>query len=129
MKRKLSLLLAMVLAMTMVMGISVTAAPERPVGCPESVDPCEHPEASDSENLIYVYDTFGEVGVRAAGYDCQNGSYKECGVFYNECFADPPTLGKVYHMKSGSVYYYLCEDPSPTPTQNTCEKVAKHKQE
>ena len=59
MKRKLGLLLAMVLAMTMVMGLNLTALAYQlnplPEGCPESVTPCTHSEADREWNLYYVY--------------------------------------------------------------------------
>ena len=126
MKRKLSLLLVMVLAMTMVMGISVTAEPSRPAGCPESVDPCKHPEADHSQNLFYVYGFAEGGGVKVAKYDCQNGSYKDFVTADISMFADTPELNKVYHKKSSD--YYLCEKPSPTPTPTPTPEPSKKKE-
>ena len=49
----------MVLAMTMVMGLNLTALTYQlnplPEGCPESVTPCTHSEADREWNLYYVY--------------------------------------------------------------------------
>ena len=126
MKRKLSLLLAMVLAMTMVMGMSMTALAYAgpPEGCPERVNSCTHPEANRDMWLLYVYEIPDDETVKAACYDC-DGSYLAPCTNPVSHFGDPPTLGKVYHMKSDG-RYYLCEDPSPTPTPKKSESAHVH---
>ena len=120
MKRKLRLLLAMVLAMTMVMGMNLTvlAYDPRPEGCPERVTPCEHSDVSTTMDLLYVYEIPDDGPVKVAQYDCSDGSYKMYGTAdYNSAFGDTPTLGKVYHAKtSADCKYYLCQEPSPAPT-------------
>lgn len=71
MKRKLSLLLAMVLAMTMVMGIGVTAFAE--IDPPVSrVDPC-HCENTDVSNALVYIISVGTDYCHAYAYSAEDG--------------------------------------------------------
>ena len=115
MKRKLSLLLAMVLAMTMVMGMNLTALAYAgpPEGCPERVDSCEHPGTEPGATLAYVYELADKVKV--AQYNSGNGMWFTNGEVEYGQFGDTPTLDTVYHLNVDWLYY-LCQEPSPTPT-------------
>ena len=130
MKRKLSLLLAMVLAMTMVMGISVTAEPGLPEGCPESVDPCEHSGTSEGSLVIYVYGFTDDGKVKVAKYNRDTGMWCDIDEKEYATFEDTPTLNKLYHYNS-DFRLCFCEKPSPTPTPTptpTPKKESKKEQ-
>ena len=101
----------MVLAMTMVMGMSMTAMAGEP--WPDSVTPCEHSEATG--NLIYVYNQSG-ITIYTAVYDRDSGAhYFSTSEEYIEAeFPEGLRLNTLYHKCNGK--YYICGSPvPPTP--------------
>ena len=122
MKRKLSLLLAMVLAMTMVFGMSMTAyAIELPPGIPASVNTCT--DCTDGA-LFYIIEN-GTGSVWAAIYNL-DGSFNECWdvalSLAEEELGCTVEYGKVYHRGLSDPFATICPcnltappDPSPTP--------------
>ena len=115
----------MVLAMTMVMGMNLTALAGPPEGCPESVNPCKHPGTSDSEDLLYIYGFNEEGYAKVAHYDYHSGMWISNGTVPDTAFSGMPTRNKVYHKILGSCYY-LCPEPSPTPTPTPAPSSPTH---
>ena len=115
MKRKLSLLLAMVLAMTMVLGVGLTAFAGEPY--PERVSKCEH----GGTGLAYVYYiNTGESRAYVAFYSAYTG--EGLGTTYAEpfdAFYEEPVYGNTYHMSSSDMLWHICE-PSVVPPAGPC---------
>ena len=132
MKRKLSLLLAMVLAMTMVMGISVTAfAGYDGDGYyyPDQVEPCDHGDIS--RNLFYVsritggnasifnYDRSGAPIIK------EGDSTPERSAIGVILFPDGNAIeGRVYYRIDGSTFAICEEHNLPSTPGNDPEKTS-----
>ena len=116
MKRKLSLLLAMVLAMTMVMGIGVTALADDPLpeGCPQRVNQCTCEDAMPGEFISYVYG-FKDGKPLVARYSVLTGEYLniagDVGAWAWPS-GEQPEIGRVYHLHRES-YLTLCACNAP----------------
>ena len=112
MKRKLSLLLAMVLAMTMVMGIGVTAFAD--YNYPSSVE-CDLHSETEHSNLIHYY----VIGLNPADEDLMIAAVYMNGVkaFDNDEFDslyyyDGPGW---YYLEPSTDEYIKCPSAGPTP--------------
>ena len=145
MKRKLSLLLAMVLAMTMVMGISVTAfAATRPAGTSMDEAACtEHPgadhfysyenlfgEYSDMvEGILYSVDLMGMYDMPYYSHD----DHTDC-VLYTPYFMDGIYTEGWYYCDDVTGFFCPCsghhgsaEPPKPTPKKSESAHVHNFK--
>ena len=111
MRKKLSLFLVMLMALTMVLGTGITAmAAEPPEGVPRNVSPCTH--TGTGEALWYVMSWDGASDPVVYMY-YNNGSYwgGPAGGSILGSFYDPISVGRVYHEYRGK--RYLCRDNSP----------------
>lgn len=133
MKKKLSLLLAVWMALTMVIGTGVTAlaAPEGepvpPAGCPDNVRPCS---VEGVISVVYLYDInydSEERPFKIAIYNPKDGKYSNHEDTSGAAFDDEPIKGKFYHLLEGT-YFKFCDDnnnpkpqPQPQPTSELCE--------
>ena len=112
MRKKLSLFLVMLMALTMELGTGITTmAAERPADAPLSVRQCT--DSTDTSALYYVTGIEGDK-VKIALYHHDDGSYwtgsgeQERPPIY---FGDPILVGRVYHSFAGK--YYFCNDNLP----------------
>ena len=111
MRKKLSLFLVMIMALTMVLGTGITAmAAEPPEGVPRSVSPCTHTHTDEA--LWYVMSWDG-VSNPVVYMFFNNGSYwgGPAGGSILGSFHDPILVGRVYHPTPSG--YCLCENNSP----------------
>ena len=117
MKRKLSLLLAMVLAMTMVMGISTTAMAADEFPHPDSLNPCTCDNTlGGNMALVYICATSGTEGYRLYAYDKEGILKNGPGTTNDHAFATGSgEVGKVYHWNATTGKMELCPCNSTTP--------------
>lgn len=119
MRKKLSLFLVMLMALTMVLGTGITAmaVDPPPVGAPLSVRPCTCTGATTTEPLWYVMrsDVDDATKVIVVQYYHDDGSYIPSGEQSRPrtAFNDPDHIlvGRVYHYYQGN--YRLCDANSP----------------
>ena len=124
MKRKFRLVLAMVLAMTIVMGMNLTALAAEPVpipeGCPERVNRCTCEDAYSgpvSCSIVYVYGfgtkpSTGETLVKTACYNKETGDYTTAKDWLTSYFPYGAEIGRIYHPATNGKYV-LCACNAP----------------
>ncbi len=120
----------MVLAMTMVMGMSVSAlaADSLPEGCPPSVNGCTCENAKEgSTQIVYVYgfdtnSTTGKREAKTAYYRKATGGYDEeiDNLVIENRFLNGAEIGRIYHYnQEGKLVLCACNAPiTPVPTPN-----------
>ena len=132
MKKKLSLLLAVLMALTMVIGTGVTALADSsgdpvppPEGCPDSVHECSV-ERVFCVVYLYAINPDDPYPYKIAVYNHVNGKYSYRDAILSTEFNDAPQIGKFYHRSEGTGFQ-LCDDnnpkpsPQPQPTSQLCE--------
>ena len=129
----------MVLAMTMVMGIGVTALAAEPdplpEGCPQSVNTCTCENTlSRVDRIVYVYgfDTHPSSGQRVAKtayYDKTTGEYqgKIQGYIIENYLHDEAEIGRIYHAnQAGKFVLCACNLPRKENKDETTDSSHTH---
>ena len=136
MKRKLRILVALVMSLTMMFGMSITAFAEE-YWHPDHVNQCECDGSYSFASLVYIAETnvtcddpedpdYGDQGVLTYWYTSSDGNCASGSIWGSENhFLQGVELvvGKVYHLDDSSRKYVPCDcnpnpylPPSPSPS-------------